>query len=996
LPFRGAVPRCLILEESLIDRPSLATPVAGHEAHVVQFYETDEYLADVVARFLAEALAANEAAVVIATEAHRAAFAARLRGHGIDVEGATAAGRLLLLDAAETLATFMVGGMPDWQLFKARMESVLDSLGRPLGTRAYGEMVDILWRAGNSQGALRLEEMWNDLQRERSFSLLCAYVMASFYKEGSGLHRVCATHSAVRPAEPAANTLAAEIAQRIEVEQALRDSIRELRAKEQALATSEAALRDFVDNANVGLHWVDADGIILWANRAELALLGYQPEEYIGRSITEFHVDAGRIADVLDRLRADEELRNHEAQMRCKDGSIKHVLVNSTVYRENGAFIHTRCFTRDVTERADAEQAVLESQRQLQTITDTLPQLISYVDTEQRYRFVNKAYEGWTGRSREVTLGRPIRDVVGEATHDVIKDHVERALAGEPITYQTEVPFRTGVARFVEATYLPHRGPDGRVHGFIALITDISERKRLEERRDEAERRNHRLLRVTAAIADAVTSEQVFEAIVDQVAAAIAASGAALWIVDDDGRTTRRVRAIGSGDHGATPPDGAMPIVVQGRTLGSVVYTFDGAEIEDDERSFLQLVVRYSGQALERLRLFRDDQRARLRAELLYGLARAVIAADGLEAVFDAALDAIERALGTGRASILVCDRVGVMRFQAWRGLSEGYRRAVDGHSPWARDAGDVPPIVVPDVRTDPAMASYLPIFEAEAIGALAFIPLVAGHRLLGKFMVYYETARELDPSELDLARAIADHVAAAIARFGALADLRETVRFNEMFTGILGHDLRNPLGAIVTAAQLAMMRNSSEKLNKPLSRILSSGERMARMIEQLLDFTRVRLGDGVPMAARPVDIVPMVRQVIDELDDANPEWALRLDHLGDTSGAWDVDRLAQVFSNLVANAVQHGEPGDGVRVLLDGSRPQFLQIEIHNQGTIPAELVPRLFEPLSGGQRRMERSRGLGLGLYITREIVKAHGGTIDVRSDETSGTTFSITLPR
>src|SRR5262249_52989187 len=147
-----------------------------------------------------------------------------------------------------------------------------------------------------------------------------------------------------------------------------------------------------------------------------------------------------------------------------------------------------------------------------------------------------------------------------------------------------------------------------------------------------------------------------------------------------------------------------------------------------------------------------------------------------------------------------------VMRFRAWRGLSDGYRGAVDGHSPWSRDTPDPQAIAISDVGRDPAMARYLPIFRDEAIGALAFIPLVAGHQLLGKFMGSSAGPRELSPAELDLARAIANHVAAAIARFQVVTELEQSVRFNEMFTGILGHDLRNPLGAIVTAAQLAMM----------------------------------------------------------------------------------------------------------------------------------------------------------------------------------------------
>ena len=225
---------------------------------------------------------------------------------------------------------------------------------------------------------------------------------------------------------------------------------------------------------------------------------------------------------------------------------------------------------------------------------------------------------------------------------------------------------------------------------------------------------------------------------------------------------------------------------------------------------------------------------------------------------------------------------------------------------------------------------------------------------------------------------------------------LQETVRFNEMFTAILGHDLRNPLAAMITSARLAMARDGSERLQKPLGRILSSGARMTRMIDQLLDLTRVRLGGGIPLAPTELDIVPLIRQVIDELDEANPDWTLRATSLGETSGRWDRDRLSQLFSNLVANAVQHGVREAGVDVTIDGRGADDVRVAVRNMGAIPASRLPTLFQPLAGTERQLGKSGGLGLGLFITHELVRVHGGSIDVRSDDTQGTTFTVVLPR
>ena len=131
----------------------------------------------------------------------------------------------------------------------------------------------------------------------------------------------------------------------------------ERKAAEDELRRSEQELADFFENATVGLHWVGPDGTILRANRAELDMLGYSREEYVGRPIADFHADEDVICDILKRLQAGEKLDEYPARLRCKDGSIKDVLIDSSVLWRDGEFVHTRCFTRDVTERKRAEEA---------------------------------------------------------------------------------------------------------------------------------------------------------------------------------------------------------------------------------------------------------------------------------------------------------------------------------------------------------------------------------------------------------------------------------------------------------------------------------------------------------------------------------------------------------------------------------------------------------------------------------------------------------------
>jgi len=227
----------------------------------------------------------------------------------------------------------------------------------------------------------------------------------------------------------------------------------------------------------------------------------------------------------------------------------------------------------------------------------------------------------------------------------------------------------------------------------------------------------------------------------------------------------------------------------------------------------------------------------------------------------------------------------------------------------------------------------------------------------------------------------------------------RQTALFREQFLGIVGHDLRNPLQAISgNAALLLRYGGLSEPQRKALNRISISSDRMARMISDILDFTRTRLGGGYTLQRTWMNVHEVLRQVVEELEVAHPQKRFELSVSGTGWGEWDADRIAQAASNLVGNAVQYSPEDSPVRVLArdegDGVR-----VEIHNLGTpIPAERLPHIFDPFVRGREgsRSGSRSGLGLGLYITYEIVKAHGGSLHVRSTETEGTCFWLKLPR
>jgi signal transduction histidine kinase len=226
---------------------------------------------------------------------------------------------------------------------------------------------------------------------------------------------------------------------------------------------------------------------------------------------------------------------------------------------------------------------------------------------------------------------------------------------------------------------------------------------------------------------------------------------------------------------------------------------------------------------------------------------------------------------------------------------------------------------------------------------------------------------------------------------------LRESMRMNELFTAVVGHDLRTPLTAIITSAELLVRKSDdAQAVCKAAARIQSSSQRMSRMIQQLLDLARVRAGQ-FELHRQPADLAALSSRILEEFQPLEAGRELRLDANGDTSGHWDVDRLSQVLSNLVGNALRHGAPDVPVIVEMDGaSNVRSVRLSVRNGGVIDAKLLPELFMPFRTGQERGNGSSGLGLGLHICEQIVRDHGGTIGVRSTPDEGTVFDVSLPR
>ena len=225
--------------------------------------------------------------------------------------------------------------------------------------------------------------------------------------------------------------------------------------------------------------------------------------------------------------------------------------------------------------------------------------------------------------------------------------------------------------------------------------------------------------------------------------------------------------------------------------------------------------------------------------------------------------------------------------------------------------------------------------------------------------------------------------------------ELAETLRLNETFVAAIGHDLKNPLNSIAMGAEL-LLKSSDERTRKVAERLRSSSRRMSGMIDDLFDLARARLSGGIPIERALVDLNDVVLKVLGEFEATYPGRVAPFQPVPDSAGFWDGSRLGQVVANLVGNALRHGAPDVPVTVAIDHD-DGAVRLTVKNGGTIAADVRDRLFDPFRSTQEsRTARAEGLGLGLYIVHQLVVAHGGDVQVTSDEAEGTCFRITLPR
>src|SRR6267378_1037923 len=411
-----------------------------------------------------------------------------------------------------------------------------------------------------------------------------------------------------------------------------------------------------------------------------------------------------------------------------------------------------------------------------------------------------------------------------------------------------------------------------------------------------------------------------------------------------------------------------VPLTMGGEVLGvAVMGSRSSREFSQEDQFLFRTMVNRVAALIAQARL--DEEVARRAAEL------------------EAVLDSLPEAIYVGDGSGIKRANRAALELLGYRSVGE-----------MDRDIGQL----VAEIQTRYPDGRPMPLEEQVYMKALrgerAAQDVIVRHRTTGNDVVVRASA-----APIRLGNRIVGAVALNTdisARIAEEAELRAALEFRDRILGVLSHDVRNPLGVILTSAGMLFRELATTEAGNQraaVRRIIDNAYRIERMVHDLLDYTRTRQGRGLPIAAREADLLALCHQTADGMQVLHPDRILELSALGDTRLRLDPDRAAQVIANLVANAILYSPKGSPVRILVDGSGDPVL-LEVRNEGPpIPPQTMPRLFEAFQRGDgARARNADGLGLGLFIAQQIVEAHGGSISVRSTATDGTTFTVRWPR
>ncbi len=732
--------------------------------------------------------------------------------------------------------------------------------------------------------------------------------------------------------------------------------VAEQKSSDIALEASQQGISDFVENALIGMHWVNAEGNIVWTNQAELNMFGYDRAEYIGQPLINFHTDRAKIADLLRRVSHNESVKNCEAQVYRKDGSICEVSIDAHGFFKDGKFIHTRCFTRDISEQKKAEDSLRNSERKFRAIFDNTFQLMGLLDPTGTVIEIN--------RTALDAVAVRLDDVVGQAfwttpwwTHYPnvqvqLQQAIVQAATGQVVRFEAPSVLADGTHFWVDFSLSPIFDAAGRVVMLIPEGRDITDRKQLEQDRQ-------RFLDIASdlqVIADRNGYYRwvspMFEPILGWTRAEMTSRP---WIE-------------------FVHPDDISPSVVEAASL------FDG-----------NATVRFENRYLHKDGSYRW---------LLWN-AQPYPEEDSIYAV---AVDITDRKAATQKIqeqaallniatdAIIVRDLDG--RVQFWNNGAESIYEWTAAEAVGQKTMEMFYTDILPELPIAAQTVRQQGTWQGEL------------HKLT-------KSGKEvIAESRWTLVR---DEAGNPISILSVDTDITEKKSLEQQFlraqrleslgslaSGI-AHDLNNVLTPIVGAAQLLPMTlpNLDDRSRRLLNMLVESSKRGSGLVKQILTFARGLDGERTTIQVRHIltELISVARQTFPksieiQVDNANKDlWLVNV----------DATQIHQVLMNLFVNARDALPNGGSLtasseNILIDADSVQiqlpvgaYILITIADTGMgMTSEILDRIFEPFF-----TTKQTGTGLGLSTVQGIVKAHGGAIEVESQIGRGTCFKVYLP-
>jgi PAS domain S-box-containing protein len=734
----------------------------------------------------------------------------------------------------------------------------------------------------------------------------------------------------------------------------------ERKLAEEDLKRKQEELTDFVENATVGLHWVGPDGTILWANRAELDLLGYTREEYVGRNIAEFHADPPVIADILKRLTTGEELHSYEARLRCKDGSIRCVLMSSNVYSKDGKFIHTRCFTRDITERKRLEEEVFKQREYWRVALSSIGDATMLTDTDGLITFMNPVAESLCGWPQAEAIGKPLRDVfriVNEKTRQPVESPVEKVLRDGHIVglaNHTVLIARDAKEIPIDDSAAPIIDERGNVSGVVLVFRDITEKRRAEELKEwlAAIVESSDDIIVSKTLDGIITSwNKGAERTLGYTAEEVIGKHVSMLMPPEQLEDTTKI--LGSIRRGQTVDHYETKRRRKDGTIIDVSLTV--SPIRNEE-----------GEIIGASKVGRDITEAKRAAELKDRLAAIVESSDDI--IVSKTLDGIITSWNKG----------------AERTLGYTAEEVIGKH---------VSMLMPPEQLEDTTK--------------------ILGKIRRGEKVDHYETKRRRkNGTIIDVSLTVspirdasgqiigASKIGRDITREKLIeAERLEAERRKDEFLAMLAHELRNPLSAINGAAQLFGKLETEEELEWAKEVVQRQVRHLARLIDDLLDVSRISRGK-ISLRKEPLNLSPIVSSAVEAvrplMEERKHELSISLINGGLRLEA-DPLRLEQIFVNLLTNSAKYTDAGGRISLTARHEGTDIvIKVQDNGMGITP-DLMPRIFDLFTQGDRTMARSEGgLGIGLTLVQKLAEMHGGSVTAASEGPGkGSEFTVRLP-